>query len=81
MDASLNALERRVLGSLMEKAMSQPDYYPMTLGALAAACNQKHNRDPVMDLSENEVEATLDGLRTRRLISVVLPAPGARSIR
>lgn len=74
-------MERRVLGSLMEKALSQPDYYPMTVGALVAACNQKSNRDPVMQLEEDDVDATLKGLRQHRLVTEVLPAPGARAIR
>ncbi len=77
----LNEIERRVLGVLMEKSVAQPDYYPMTINAVVTACNQKSNRDPVMDLDEASVEATLDELRGRGLVSVVLPAPGARTSR
>ena len=59
MDVKLNDIDRRVLGVLMEKEMSQPDYYPMTLNAVVAACNQKQNRDPVMSLDEVAIEAAL----------------------
>lgn len=76
-----NEIERRVLGVLMEKAMTQPDYYPMTANAIVAACNQKNNREPVMTLDEGTIEDTLEQLRRRGLISVVLPAPGARANR
>ena len=57
----LNAVEVRVLGSLMEKDMTTPDYYPLTLNALTNACNQSSNRDPVMALAER---ATM-GMRRR----------------
>ncbi|MCC6130541.1 MAG: YceH family protein [Acidobacteria bacterium] len=59
----LDPVEVRVLGSLIEKQLSTPEYYPMTLNALVAACNQKTSRDPVMDLSEQEVLAALERLR------------------
>ncbi len=78
---SLNEIERRVLGVLMEKAMAQPEYYPMTLNAVVTACNQKNNRDPVMELDESAAESALEELRKRGLVSVVLPAPGARTRR
>lgn len=78
---SLNEIERRILGVLIEKSMVQPDYYPMTLNAVVTACNQKSNRNPMMELDEASVEDTLDGLRQRGLVSVVLPAPGARTNR
>lgn len=74
-------IERRVLGVLMEKAMAQPEYYPMTVNAVVAACNQKNNRDPVMELDDSAAEAALEELRKRGLVSVVLPAPGARTNR
>lgn len=77
----LNEVERRVLGVLMEKAMAQPEYYPMTVNAVVTACNQKNNRDPLMELDESAVESTLEELRKRGLLSVVLPAPGARTRR
>jgi hypothetical protein len=81
MAETLFEIERRVLGCLLEKEMTQPDSYPMTLNALVSACNQKSNRDPVLDLDESAVHATLEGLRKRGLVSLVLPAPGARTQR
>jgi len=63
----LSALEARVLGCLIEKELSTPEYYPLSLNALVNACNQKNNRDPVMLLAAREVEVTLDGMRQRRL--------------
>ena len=71
-------IERRVLGVLIEKALSQPDYYPMTVNAIVTACNQKSNRQPMMDLDEEEVSGTLEDLRGAGLVTMVLPAPGAR---
>jgi len=65
----LSAHEARVLGSLMEKQMTTPDYYPLTLKALSAACNQKSSREPVMNLSEGEVGGIINGLRTRGLVT------------
>lgn len=59
----LDATEVRVLGALMEKEQTTPDYYPMTINALIAACNQKSNREPVTDLSETDVVEALDQLR------------------
>jgi uncharacterized protein len=61
-----NAVETRVLGCLIEKELATPEYYPLTLNALAAACNQKSNRDPVMALDDEEVVRALDALRTKR---------------
>lgn len=81
MPMKLSEIERRVLGCLMEKEMTQPEYYPMTLNALLAACNQKSNRAPVLELDESAVHATLESMRKRGLVSVVLPAPGARTQR
>jgi len=57
-----DAVEIRVLGALMEKEQATPDYYPLTLNALLAACNQKSNRDPVMALETGDIEAALDRL-------------------
>lgn len=68
MDISLNAVELRILGTLIEKQMATPDYYPMTLNALVNACNQKNNRDPVMDLDPAEVEQALNSLRKQHLV-------------
>lgn len=64
----LDAREVRVLGCLVEKALSTPDYYPMTLNALTTACNQKTNRDPVVDYDTGEVAEALDGLQRKRLV-------------
>ncbi|MEM9293107.1 MAG: DUF480 domain-containing protein [Acidobacteriota bacterium] len=75
---SLDAIEARVLGSLLEKAQTTPDYYPMTLKALVAACNQKSNRDPVMDLDEDDVLRTLERLKRDVM---VWRTPGARAER
>ncbi|HUB30343.1 MAG TPA: YceH family protein [Terracidiphilus sp.] len=63
----LTAAEARVLGSLLEKESTTPDYYPLSLNALVNACNQRSNRDPVMDLSDDEVRAALGGLQEQRL--------------
>jgi hypothetical protein len=67
-----------VLGALLEKEQATPEYYPMTIHALVAACNQKSNRDPVLELSEREVEAAL-----RRLFEDVLVwrSEGARTLK
>jgi len=61
--------EARVLGCLMEKQMTTPEYYPLTLKALTAACNQKSSRVPVMNLSEGQVAGVVGGLRTRGLVT------------
>jgi len=66
----LSATEVRVLGSLIEKAITTPDYYPLSLNALTNACNQLTNRDPVASFDETAVVRALDGLREKRLASV-----------
>jgi uncharacterized protein YceH (UPF0502 family) len=58
----------RVLGSLIEKELSTPDHYPLSLNALTSACNQSSNRDPVMSLEESEVAQAIDGLRRQSLV-------------
>ena len=63
MALKLTPHEARVLGCLIEKEVTTPEVYPLSLNALALACNQKTNRDPVMSLDENEVARALDGLR------------------
>lgn len=68
MDRNLSTLEVRVLGALLEKELTTPDQYPLSLNALMLACNQKSNRDPVMDLDEGTVQQTLDELSARRLV-------------
>lgn len=81
MDVTLNEIERRVLGVLMEKSLTQPEYYPMTPNAIVAGCNQKNNRYPEMALNEEQVLNALEALRGRKLVTLVLPAPGARAQR
>ena len=67
MRMNLTELEIRVLGCLMEKELTTPEYYPLTLNALAAACNQKSNRDPVLTLSEADLQRCLEALGARGL--------------
>src|SRR4051794_13451153 len=76
MENVLNDIEARVLGCLIEKEMTTPEYYPLSLNALTNACNQKSNREPVMALKEEEVVKALDGLRFKQM--VVLSADGGR---
>jgi uncharacterized protein len=68
MNIQLNAIEARIVGSLMEKSVVTPDQYPLSLNALVNACNQKSSREPVTNLSEAEVLDVLDGLRRRYLV-------------
>ncbi|MDP2433235.1 MAG: YceH family protein [Pseudomonadota bacterium] len=72
----LTAAEARVLGVLIEKSKTTPDAYPLTVNSLTAGCNQKTSRDPVMNLSEAEVQATLEDLRGRTLIMESYGASG-----
>jgi len=67
MDWQLDPAEARVLGSLMEKEGTTPEYYPLSLNALVNACNQKSNRDPVVNYDDDTVEQALEGLRTKGL--------------
>jgi uncharacterized protein len=75
---TLDPVEIRVLGALMEKQLTTPEYYPLTLNALLAACNQKSNREPVMELSESEVSRALDRLQDEKLVWRVM---GGRAVR
>lgn len=75
---TLDPVEIRILGSLMEKQLSTPEYYPLTLNALVAACNQKSNREPVMELSEQEIARALDRLQDEKLVWRVM---GGRAVR
>jgi uncharacterized protein YceH (UPF0502 family) len=68
MPIRLTPLEARVIGCLIEKAITTPDQYPLSLNALTNACNQKSNRDPLLDLDERTVQATLDGLAKQHLV-------------
>lgn len=72
----LDAVEIRVLGCLLEKEQTTPDAYPLSVNALLGACNQKSNRDPVMNLSPGDVEGALDRLHAEVL---VWPVEGARA--
>ncbi len=63
----LDQIEVRVLGALIEKEITTPDYYPLSLNALINACNQRSNRDPVMTLDENAVRDALDSLNDKNL--------------
>ena len=63
----LTFTETRVLGSLIEKELTTPEYYPMTLNGLTNACNQKNNRNPKSELSEEEVSVAIEELRSKRL--------------
>ena len=68
MKMDLSPVEGRIIGSLIEKQITTPDQYPLSLNALVNACNQKSNRDPVMDLEEATVQSTLDGLARKHLV-------------
>ena len=68
MKTELTALEARVIGCLIEKAITTPDQYPLSVNALVNACNQKSNRDPVLDLNETTVQQIVDGLIRKHLI-------------
>src|SRR5918994_6206468 len=68
MNINLTALEARVIGSLIEKAITTPDQYPLSLNALTNACNQKSNRDPVLELDERAVQETLDALAKKHMV-------------
>jgi uncharacterized protein YceH (UPF0502 family) len=74
----LAPLETRVLGVLIEKEHTVPDIYPLSLNALTAGCNQKNNRDPVLNASEVEVQAAVDRLRP---LSLVIESSGSRVMR
>jgi len=76
MEFTLTETEVRVLGSLIEKDITTPEYYPLSLNALVNACNQKTNRDPVMQLDEDAVRNALEGLQEQRMAG---PARGADS--
>jgi uncharacterized protein YceH (UPF0502 family) len=75
---TLDPIELRILGGLMEKQLTTPEYYPLTLNALAASCNQKSNREPVMELGESEIERALNRLQDEKLVWRVM---GGRAVR
>ena len=72
----LSPLEARILGVLVEKEKTTPDTYPLTLNSLAAGCNQKTSRDPVMSVSESEIQGALEELRGRLLVMETYGASG-----
>ena len=74
----LSELETRVLGVLVEKERTVPDTYPLSLNALTLGCNQKNNRDPVMQATEREVQAAIDALRP---LSLLIESSGSRVMR
>src|SRR5688500_3355810 len=75
---TLDPIEIRILGSLMEKQLATPEYYPLTLNALVAAANQKSNREPVMELTEDEIQRALTRLQDEKLAWKVM---GGRAVR
>lgn len=76
MTRPLNALEQRVLGVLLEKSLSQPSQYPLSVNALLLGCNQKQNREPVMGVTEAEVSQTLTYLMVRGIVTEFVPGQG-----
>src|SRR6201997_3112387 len=72
----LSSAEARVLGALIEKEITTPDYYPLTLNALINACNQRSNREPVMDLDEDDTRQALHGLENKGLAGRARSADG-----
>src|SRR4051812_21607494 len=68
MNIRLTAIEARIIGSLIEKQITTPDQYPLSLNALTNACNQKSNREPLMQIGEPEVKAAVDGLARRHMV-------------
>jgi hypothetical protein len=77
----LDPVEQRVLGSLLEKERTVPASYPMTLNGLRTACNQSSSREPVMDLDDATIVATLDGLKAKGLARMVYASSGARAVK
>ena len=75
---ALSLLETRVLGVLVEKERTVPDTYPLSLNALTLGCNQKNNRDPILQATEREVQAAIDALRP---LSLVIESSGSRVMR
>src|SRR4030095_14791703 len=71
MEFDLSTIEVRLVGALLEKEVTTPEYYPLSLNALTLACNQKSNRDPVMSLTDEAVVAALEALRGRGLVFFV----------
>lgn len=81
MHVDLTALEARILGCLVEKELATPEYYPLTLNALVAACNQKNNRDPVLRLAADEVEKGLASLQYEKQLVATYAGVGSRVVK
>lgn len=81
MQLNLTVLEARILGALIEKEATTPEYYPLTLNALVAACNQKNNRDPVMALGGDEVARGLATLQYDRKLVATYSGAGSRVVK
>lgn len=81
MKPDLTPLEARLLGCLVEKELATPEYYPLTLNALVAACNQKNNRDPVLQLSTDEVSKGLAGLQYDKKLVGTYSGVGSRAVK
>jgi uncharacterized protein YceH (UPF0502 family) len=76
----LNAVEQRIMGVLLEKSKTTPDYYPMSINSLTAGCNQKTSRNPVFNLDEETVTLTLNALKIKGLVSTVTGG-GSRTVK
>lgn len=81
MRTELTPLEARVIGCLIEKEITTPDQYPLSLNALTTACNQKSNREPVLELAAAEVQAVVDGLMKKHLVTDRSGGAGGRVTR
>lgn len=77
--SKLTPVEIRIIGSMIEKELTTPEYYPLTLNALVNACNQKSNRDPVMALAGAEAEQALDTLRYKHQLTTRVHVSGSRT--
>ena len=77
----LEPVEGRAVGSLIEKQLTTPQQYPLSLNSLTLACNQTSNRDPVVDYSEADVQAALDSLKPKGMVRFVLPSHGRSVVR
>jgi hypothetical protein len=77
----LSAVEARVVGSLLEKQLTTPQQYPLTITSLVAACNQTTNRDPVVHYDESTATAAIDALKQSKLVRSVLPSHGRSAVR
>jgi uncharacterized protein YceH (UPF0502 family) len=76
----LNSIEQRILGVLLEKSKTTPDYYPMSINSLTAGCNQKTSRNPVVSYDDETVTLTLNGLKIKGLASTLTGA-GSRTVK